>query len=156
MILYIALATVVVVLVSDTSIRMLRLGSKTESMAELQYSGDKVLTMLGQAAAGAYAVDAPATGTASSSLTLRLYEAANDPTVFRQLNNVIYYKAGDDDFMALHSDQVAANIEFIALESNDQVDLVRVSLTLSAAAEGFGTFQSPVVFETTLGLNHTP
>ena len=155
--LYMAVATILVVVVSGVSIHVLQTAHKTKLLHEITYTSTFIFDTIERVASGAYSIESPIATTSSSSVTFRTYDVATDPTRIYQSGNTILITEGGGVPMLLHTSSTRGSITFTNVSAGNAPDSLAVLLHASATTHSIlPAFNAEETFSTTLTLNHTP
>lgn len=130
--LYIALAAVV--LFGASTMMSLIFEARTKDMVvnEVEQQGDSVLQIITQSLRNATAVNYPTPGNSTSTLSVNTLVGANNPTVFSLVGDVLFIKEGAASAVALTNSRVAvASLNFQNLAAVGANDNLRVSFTVT-------------------------
>lgn len=120
---------------SISALLFLLLGARAKAhvAAEVEQSGIQVMHQMTQALRNAEAVTSPSAGSSSSTLTLEMYNAAVDPTVFDVSSSVLRVSEGSGSAVPLTTDLVTvSDLTFQNVSGSGTPGTVRVSFTLTA------------------------
>lgn len=147
--LYLALSTVLVIVISTVSIAVLRAAKKTELMQDVTYASMYIFKTLDQVAAISYVVEEPAMLATSSSLTLSTYDDVHDSITVSYIGDVLHITRGDGSPLAIQPSNIETQVVFTGLSSTT----VGVQLVVAASSTSMlSSAQVSETFETTLTL----
>lgn len=109
LLLYIAVASVMLLVISIFLSLLLQSRIKNQTMVEVEQQGAQAMQLITQTARNAEAITSPAPGASASSLMLDVITVANDPTVFDLASGVIRIKEGTDSTIALNNSRITAS-----------------------------------------------
>ncbi|MEA3357729.1 MAG: prepilin-type N-terminal cleavage/methylation domain-containing protein [Patescibacteria group bacterium] len=132
MMLYIAIATVILGSVSALLLMLFSTRVKNETILEVEYQGAQVMELITQTIRNAESVNTPTQGTSETSISLETLDAGTNPTIFDAFENRVRIKKGADPQIFITSDQVTiTNLSFHNLSHTDTPGIIRVQFTLS-------------------------
>ena len=137
LILYLAIASLIVVFASVFIHNLLESKVKNQAILEVEEQGVQTLNLITQTIRNAEDINSPAKGDSSSELSLAVSDASKSPTVFDVSQETLRIKEGDSSATALTSNRVWVDeIHFRNLSRDGTPGIVRIELTLSYASEG--------------------
>jgi Tfp pilus assembly protein PilW len=137
LILYLAIASMIVVFASVFIHNLLESKIKNQAILEVEEQGVQTLNFVTQAIRNSQGINAPAAGESSSDLSLAVDDAAKSPTVFDVSQEALRVKEGDITAIPITSNRVWVDeIVFRNLSRDGTPGIVRIELTLSYASEG--------------------
>lgn len=158
MLLYLSIASALLIIVSTTSIGLLRVSEKTTVFTELHYANTLIAETLERVARDAYAVTSPLPGATSSAVTFSMHDTALNPTRISIDNGVVSITEGTGTATALHGNAVRATmLEFINTTASGSNDAVRMTLSTTASTTGTQTWHhASSALTTSVILGNTP
>lgn len=105
--LYIALASVVIFTISTLLSSILQAKEKTKAIYEVEFQGENLVSQISQALRNARDVNTPIIGTSAETLSLAADSPADNPIIFSLNNQSILIKEGAGNEIPLTSSQVA-------------------------------------------------
>jgi hypothetical protein len=132
MLLYVALAGVILLSISLFLSLTLSVRAKAQSIAEVEQQGVISLKTLTQIIRNASAITSPAIGATSTSLTITVPNAAKSPTIIDLANGFLRIKEGISNPVNLTDSHVSAtNLIFFNLTGGSSRGTIRIQFTLS-------------------------
>lgn len=131
-VLYIALASVMLLALSLFLTFLLSSRVKNQSIADVNQQGLQVMQLVTQSIRNAKSVDSPSIGATSTSLSLTMFDPLLSPTVFDSINGVIYVKEGMGSNIPLtNSHVIVSGFLFQNISGASSTDrIVRLSFTI--------------------------
>jgi prepilin-type N-terminal cleavage/methylation domain-containing protein len=137
LILYIAIASMIVVFASVFIHNLLESKTKNQAILEVEEQGVQTLNLVTQTIRNAQSLNSPAAGELSSELSLAVDDAAKSPTVLDVSQKTLRIKEGDSEAVPLTSNRVWVDeIRFRNLSRDGTPGIVRIEFTLSYASSG--------------------
>lgn len=132
LLIYIAVAAVILLALSQFFALALSIRVKAQSVAEVEQQGTLVLTKMTQIIRNATAITTPITGATSTSLTLTVSTGTNSPTIFDVASSILRIKEGTANAISLTDSHVAVtNLIFSNLTDGSANGSIQIQFTLS-------------------------
>jgi len=136
-VLYLAIASVIVVSSSVFIHSLLESKIKNQAILEVEEQGIQTLNLVTQTIRNAQDINSPSAGESSSELSLAVDDPAKSPTVFDISQNALRMKEGDGSAIPLTSNRVSVTeTRFRNLSRTGTPGIVRIEFTLSFASSG--------------------
>lgn len=130
--LYVSLASVILLTVSAFLGILLQSRVKNQVVAEVEQQAQHVIQTIGPAIRNAEDITSPLVGGSATSLTLDIYDAADDPTVFDLSGGVIRITEGAGSVVDLTTSRVnVSSLTFTNITKDDTPGTVRIEFTIS-------------------------
>lgn len=134
MLLYIAIASTLILVVSLFTNTILGTRVKNQTINNVESQGAYVMQLLGQAIYNAESVNTPSTSAASVRLSLATSNASSNPTVFEINSGVLTLTEGASPAINLTNSHITiSNLTFKNLESSGAPGSIHYSFDVSAA-----------------------
>lgn len=133
--LYLAIASVLVVVLTSASIDQLRAADRSEQQHAINRDVQRIAVLLERTALRSSAIDSPEAGASASTTTFSMYDTASDPTQIYLENDVLWLKEGERAAVPLHATGTIADVSFTRIDQGTGVDALHASITLSAASD---------------------
>ena len=134
LVLYIALASIVLGALSSLYFSMTTARIKNTSITEVEEQGQQIMLAITQAVRNASSITSPAIGGTAASLSIQTYTSTANPTVFSLSSGVFRVQEGAGAVTALHSTRVTvSNVEFRNVARSNTDGIIRVSFTVTYA-----------------------
>jgi len=134
-VIYTAIAVVLLALVMTLYGALQSARIKEQAIAEVEMEGDTAMTLITQTVRNAKLVNAPATSTSASSLSLITYLSSTTPTVFDLSSSTLRIKEGTGAATALTNSQVVvSNLSFQNLSWPGTSGSIKIQFTLDYAS----------------------
>jgi len=131
LILYIAITSVILVIVSQFMGGILESRVKNRTIAEVEQQGVQIMETITQTIRNAQAITSPSQGNNYSALTLDVVNVVDDPTIFDLSAGVVRIKEGTAVAIGLNNSVVeVSNLTFDNLSKTGTPGLVRVEFTI--------------------------
>ena len=133
LLLYIAISSVILLVISVFLSTLLESRVKNQTIAEVEQQGVQVMQMITQTLRNADIINSPATGASASSLSVNTYTAGNNSTIFDLSGGVIRIKESAGAVVSLNNARVTASaLTFQNLSRASTPGTVRISFTLTS------------------------
>lgn len=137
LLLYMTLASVILLVVSVFSFSLIQARIKNQTVAEVEQQGIQVMQTFTQTIRNAEGITVPGQGGSGNTLTLDVVTAGDDPTTFSDVSGVIQMTEGTNPTVDLTSSRViASNLTFENLSRDNTPGTVRISFTLTHINDG--------------------
>lgn len=134
MLLYIALASILLVVATMFTALILEARIKNQTIAEVEQQGQYIARLITQTIRNAEEVTTPGVGSNSTSLVLDVVAASNDPTTFSLSSGVVRIQEGGSTAVPLSNDRVVvSNLVFYNYAGTNAPGIVRFSFTVTHA-----------------------
>lgn len=135
LVLYLAIAAVVLSVTSATFVLVLESRTKDETIAVVDQEGTQAMQMMTRAARSAQTVSPGSPGATSSMLTLTLATSSRNPTVFNLATGTIRISEAAGPFVPITSNRVfVSSLLFQNLSAANTSGTVRMQFTLDASS----------------------
>ena len=132
LLLYIALASVMLAVVSGFLGTILNARVKNQTIAEVTQQGQRIMSVMTQAIRNAEAINSQATSTSAALLDLDVIEVANDPTIFDLSAGVLRITEGASAAVDMTSSRVViSDLQFDNLSRTDTAGSIKIQFTIS-------------------------
>ena len=132
LLLYIGILSVVIFSIAFFIQMMMSARLKSQTIAEVEQQGQQVMQKITQVIRNANSITAPTAGASGASLTIDVYDAGKDPTVFDVALNVLRIKEGAAAVIPLTSSRVnATGFSVHNLSRASTAGTVRIQFTLT-------------------------
>lgn len=132
LLLYVGIASLIMLTISSFLILVVNARQKHHTLSEVEQQGIQATEMLTQLIRESDDVTAPAVGATSSSLTLDMPDAADDPTVIGVTGGAIDITQGANGAVALTNSRVTiSNLTFTNLSRDDDLDSIQLEFTVT-------------------------
>ena len=132
LLLYIGLSATMLIVISGFLGTMLEARVKNQTIAEVEQQGMQVIHLVSQTIRNSEAITSPGVGLTSSSLTLDVVTALDDPTIFDSSSDVIRIKEGGSSAVSItNSNVLVSGLLFENLSGTSTPGVIRISFTLS-------------------------
>lgn len=132
LLLYVALASVMLAVVSGFLGTILDARVKNQTIAEVTQQGQRTMNVMTQAIRNAEAINSPATSTSAALLSLDVLEAASDPTVFDLSAGVLQITEGASTTVDMTSSRVVvSDLQFDNLSHAGTAGSIKIQFTIS-------------------------
>lgn len=130
--LYISLVAILLTsLVGFVSI-LQRSREKNQTVTEVEQQGQAIMEIITQTIRNSDSINSPAAGTSAASISLNVYDAADDPTLFALSGSNITIKEGAAATINLNSDKViVSGLTFRNLSRPGTSGVIRIEFTIS-------------------------
>jgi Tfp pilus assembly protein PilW len=154
MILYVATSAFILLALGAFIFTTLQARVKNEVITEVEQQGQYVMRIMSQIGRNSENITSPSAGSSAASLTLDVFTAANDPTVFDESGGVIRITEGVESPVNLTSSRViASSLTFQNATRGDSPGSIQVTFTLTHV-DNNGRFEYDYsqIFHTTVSL----
>ena len=144
---YIGLSTIILLVVIGQQMMFLQMSVKHQTMTEVEQQGEFVMHLMTQTLRNADAINSPSVGSSASVLSIDVFDAIDDPTVFDVSGGQIRIAQGGDAAVNMTSDLLS--VSSFTVENHSRPDtpgVVQIQFTLSRINTG-GTI--PYTYEKT-------
>lgn len=132
LVLYLALAGVVGVVVFSLLSSLQQGRAKYQTITEVEQDGARLAQHIGQTIRNADVITNPAAGVSASGLTLDMYDAPVDPTVYSLANGVVSVSESGQAAVALSSSRVTVSgLSFTNLSAPNTPGIIRFQFTVA-------------------------
>lgn len=132
LLLYVAISSVILLVISLFLQTLLESRIKNQTIAEVEQQGLQVMQMITQTARNAEAITSPAQGASAATLTLDVITVANDPTIFDLASGVIRITEGTGSAVSLTNSRItASSLTFQNLSLTSTPGTIRIQFTLT-------------------------
>ena len=132
LLLYIALASVILIAVSYFIIMVLQARVKNQTINEVTSQGISAMQMIRQTIKNAESINNPAKGSSASSASIDVYTQANDPTVFDVSNGALRIKEGSADAINLTNARVTvSDLSFTNVSKTERLKSIKIQFTVT-------------------------
>lgn len=105
---------------------------KQQTITDVEQQGSRIIRQMTQTIRNADTITAPAAGTSATSLSLDVYTASLDPTVFSLSGNTLMLTEGSAAAISLNSSRVSiTNLSIVNASRPGTPGLVRIQFTIS-------------------------
>ena len=130
--LYLSIASVVLFGTSLFIILLLQTRVKNQTIAEVEQQGLQIMQVITQDVRNGTAVNSPAQGAISNSLSINLPDASKNPVIFDLSNGVVRIKEGTAQPIALNNSRVSVSgLSFKNLSQNSALGAIRIQFTIT-------------------------
>lgn len=134
LILYIALAAILLLSVFSLFWLVVESRIKNQTMAEVDQQGIQIIQVITQDIRNAESVNYPTVGNSASELSLDIIDGTKDPTIFDILNDTLQIKEGTANEIEITSSRIRiSDLEFQNSSRNGTSDTIKIKFTLSHA-----------------------
>jgi len=131
-ILYVAISAVVLLIMSQFLTQSLQARQKYKTVSEISMQGNQIMQLLAQTVRNASAINTPAAGATSSSLSLNVPTPALSPTVVSLTGGVLNITEGTGTGVALNNSQISVtNFTVRNLSRTGTPGIIQIQFTLS-------------------------
>ena len=132
LLLYIAISSVILLVISVFLSTLLESRVKNQTIAEVEQQGAQVMQLITQTLRNADTINSPVSGASAGTLSVNTYTGANNPTIFDLSGGVIRIKEGAGAVVSLTNARVTASaLTFQNLSRVSTPGTVRISFTLT-------------------------
>jgi len=132
LLLYISISGVIFLTGSILLFLILQSRVKNQTVAEVEQQGIQVLQLISQAIRNAENINSPLAGSSSSSISIDVISAPNDPTIFDLSTGVVRITEGAGSPISITSTSVvASDLTFENLSRTDTPGVIRIQFTLA-------------------------
>ncbi len=132
LILYIGLASIILLTTSAFLGTLLESRIKNTTVAEVEGQGVQVMQIMTQTVRNSENINSPSTGASSPTLSLNVIDSGNDPTIFDLSAGTIRIKEGSDPVISLTNSRVqVSNLVFRNLSRASTPGTIEVRFTIS-------------------------
>jgi hypothetical protein len=136
-IIYVAIFSMIVTTFVSFSSSMTTSRLHNQTILEINDQGGKIIRTITQAVRNANAVNSPTIGNDALSLSLAMYQAGVNPTVFSSSNGILYITESTGLQVPLTNNKVVvSNLTFSNLSRASTGDIVKISFTLTSVTSG--------------------
>ncbi|MBN2016049.1 prepilin-type N-terminal cleavage/methylation domain-containing protein [Candidatus Dojkabacteria bacterium] len=132
LLLYIAIVSVVLGVISTFLITLLQARVKNQTISEVEQQGVQVMQVITQTIRNSEDINSPSAGSSAAALSLDVVEAAKDPTTFDLSNDTVRVTEGAGSAIDLtNSKVVVTDLTFENLTRSGTPGVVRVTFTIT-------------------------
>lgn len=152
LLLYILLTSVLIIALAAIGMNVFRVNVKAQSFEEVGYTSAFIFNALYRVADEAVGVTTPTGSATSSSISFVMSDTTKNPTVFEEIDGVLYYTEGSKSSQKIQPDGVVVDVMFTDVTAGATEDAVRVAMNIQmdTAAEAPQEFTLDANFYTTL------
>lgn len=155
--LYIALTSIMVVVLGNIGIHILASRAKSHALEEVSYSTQFISEYIIRSVEESDAVTTPPLGATSSSLVLEKSDSAQNPTIFSVVDGVLMATEGTTTHALTGSTTQITSIDFTNVAAADTPDAVRITMTIASKnPTGNQSFAANESWSTTATTKKTP
>ncbi len=132
LLLYIALVSAMLLVISTFLAMLLQSRIKNETIAEVEQQGVQVMQIITQTARNAEDITSPTVGNSGSSLTLDVVDAGDDPTIFDLSGGAVRITEGVGSAVDLTNSHITVSgLNFYNLSRSETPGTVRIQFTIT-------------------------
>ncbi|MBI3495147.1 type II secretion system protein [Candidatus Berkelbacteria bacterium] len=132
LLLYVGIVAIMIGVIAATLNSLLEARVKNQTRAEVEQQGAQVMELMLQTARNATAINSPAAGSSSATLSLKQASSAADPTVFDLASGALRITEGTSEPLAITNDQVTvSSLTIENLSPPSTHGTVRITLLLN-------------------------
>ncbi|MBT4277762.1 hypothetical protein HOD96_03410 [Candidatus Falkowbacteria bacterium] len=132
LILYIGIASILLVTISSFLFILLESRVKNQTIAEVEQQGIQAMQIITQTIRDAEGVNSPTQGTSGSTLSLDVITAGNDPTVFDLSSNTLQITEGSGGAVSITNSRIiVSDLTFRNLSYSNAQGAIKIEFTLT-------------------------
>lgn len=153
MIIYVSIFSMVVISFISFQSNMTATRINNQRILEINDQGQKIMKIITQTIRNSNNVNTPTVGNSSDSLNLNMYDVNINPTIFSNLDGILYIQEGGGPSIALNNNKaILSNLNFSNFSSSGTADIIKISFTLSSPPYGEGADVYSYVFNSSAQL----